>query len=209
MQRNAHAVGIIDNVSRQMPSLMYVDIIEFSSWSKFLKRSFEKRELGVFYVKLKGAHEILRGERYISFFSVLFEFPASTYADIQMKGVLVLGQTKDSTPDGKFDEAQSFSGRMAQFGLWDRVLAHNEISQMAGAILWLNSLPLNLQRSFSQRLQVHYCRESVFVWLLIFIGYVEKEQCQFGKCHWHNEFLRSIGCTEQAGIARNPTTSYS
>lgn len=143
------------------------------------------------------------------FFAVLFEFPASTYADIQMKGVLVLGQTKDSTPDGNFDEAQSFSGRMAQFGLWDRVLAQNEIFQMAGAILSLNSLPLNLQHSFSQRLQIHYCRESVFVWLLIFIGYVEKEQCQLGKCHWHYEFLRSIGCTEQAGIARNPTTSYS
>ena len=97
------------------------------------------------------------------FFAVLFEFPASTYADIQMKGVLVLGQTKDSTPDGNFDEAQSFSGRMAQFGLWDRVLAQNEIFQMAGAILSLNSLPLNLQHSFSQRLQIHYCRESVFV----------------------------------------------
>ena len=68
------------------------------------------------------------------FFAVLFEFPASTYADIQMKGVLVLGQTKD-TPNGNFDEAQSFSGKMAQFGLWDRVLAQNEISQMAGAIL--------------------------------------------------------------------------
>ena len=68
------------------------------------------------------------------FFVALFEFPASTYADIQMMGVLVLGQTKDS-PDGNFDEAQSFSGRMAQFALWDRVLAQNDISQMAGAIL--------------------------------------------------------------------------
>ena len=31
MQRSAHAVGIIDNVSRQMPALMYVDNIESSS----------------------------------------------------------------------------------------------------------------------------------------------------------------------------------
>ncbi len=41
-------------------------------------------------------------------------------------GALVLGQELDAR-GGKFDEAESFSGLIAQFGLWDRVLLDAEI----------------------------------------------------------------------------------
>ena len=93
-------------------------------------------------------HLITCGEKTLSFLylAVPYEFSTSAYADILGKGVLVLGQTQD-TPDGNFDETQSFSGRMAQFGMWDRVLSQSEISEMAGAVLL--SFYYRLQYSFS------------------------------------------------------------
>ncbi len=48
------------------------------------------------------------------------------YREIPGGGVLVLGQDQDS-PGERFDSSQSFSGKVTQFGLWDRVLTKDEI----------------------------------------------------------------------------------
>ena len=42
-------------------------------------------------------------------------------------GVLVLGQDQDS-PGARFDSSQSFSGKIAQFGMWRKVLSQSEIT---------------------------------------------------------------------------------
>ncbi|XP_023670199.1 neuronal pentraxin receptor [Paramormyrops kingsleyae] len=49
---------------------------------------------------------------------------------IRPGGVLILGQEQD-TLGGRFDAAQALVGELAQFNLWDRVLAPSEVSGLA------------------------------------------------------------------------------
>ena len=47
---------------------------------------------------------------------------------------VVLGQEQDKLTDG-FNEDQSFSGRMSQVGLWNRILSREELEQMASCAI--------------------------------------------------------------------------
>ncbi len=51
---------------------------------------------------------------------------AEDFRDLSGDGVLILGQDQDS-PGGRFDAGQALSGKISQFGLWDRVLTDDEI----------------------------------------------------------------------------------
>ena len=47
---------------------------------------------------------------------------------------VVLGQEQEKLTDG-FNEDQSFSGRMSQVGLWNRILSREELEQMASCAI--------------------------------------------------------------------------
>ena len=51
---------------------------------------------------------------------------ASDFRPLPGGGVLVLGQDQDS-PGERFDESQSLSGKITQFGMWKKVLGQSEI----------------------------------------------------------------------------------
>ncbi len=48
------------------------------------------------------------------------------FREIPKGGIMVLGQDQDSV-GGKFDEGQSFSGKITEFSLWGRVITQAEI----------------------------------------------------------------------------------
>lgn len=54
----------------------------------------------------------------------------SNYQPLPKGGILVLGQDQDILGGG-FDMSQSLSGRLTQFGVWDRVLEDEEIINVA------------------------------------------------------------------------------
>jgi hypothetical protein len=57
-------------------------------------------------------------------------YNSSTFTPMQSDGVLVLGQDQDLVGGG-FEADQSFSGAIAQFGMWDRQLTLKEISTLS------------------------------------------------------------------------------
>ncbi len=52
---------------------------------------------------------------------------ATDFRQLPGGGVLVLGQDQDS-PGERFDETQSLSGKVTQFGMWRKVLNQSEIT---------------------------------------------------------------------------------